>query len=76
MKMKKNKSRVGYKDGTLVGGQKKLDKNKDGQISGKDFELMKKGGRVGKKVGGRIGKMGGGMMMMKRKPLKKGGKAK
>ena len=74
--MKKNKSRVGYKDGTLVGGQTKLDKNKDGKISGKDFDLMKKGGRVGKKVGGRIGKMGGGMMMMKRKPLKKGGKAK
>ena len=30
----------------LKGGQKKLDKNKDGKISGADFKLMKKGGRV------------------------------
>ena len=28
----------------LKGGQKKLDKNKDGKISGADFKLMKKGG--------------------------------
>ena len=27
--------------GKLVGGQKKLDKNKDGKISGKDFALMR-----------------------------------
>ena len=27
----------------LKGGQKKLDKNKDGKISGADFKLMKKG---------------------------------
>ena len=29
----------------LVGGQKKLDKNKDGKISGADFKMMKKGGK-------------------------------
>ena len=28
--------------GKLVGGQKKLDKNKDGRISGEDFKLMRK----------------------------------
>jgi len=30
----------------LKGGQKKLDKNKDGIISGEDFKLMEKGGEV------------------------------
>ena len=29
----------------LKGGQKKLDKNKDGKLSGADFKLMKKGGK-------------------------------
>ena len=34
----------------LVGGQKKLDKNKDGKISGADFRMMEEGGEVkGKK---------------------------
>ena len=33
----------------LKGGQKKLDKNKDGKLSGADFKLMKKGGSVKKK---------------------------
>ena len=33
----------------LKGGQKKLDKNKDGKISGADFKLMKRGGSVKKK---------------------------
>mgnify|MGYP003154596751 CR=1 FL=1 len=33
----------------LVGGQKKLDKNKDGRISGADFKMMKKGGSAKKK---------------------------
>ena len=28
--------------GKLVGGQNKLDKNKDGRISGEDFKLMRK----------------------------------
>ena len=39
------------KDGGLVGGQKKLDKNKDGQISGADFKMMEDGGAVTKKKG-------------------------
>lgn len=30
------------KVGGLVGGQKKLDKNKDGKITGADFKMMKK----------------------------------
>jgi len=32
--------------GELHGGQKKLDKNKDGKISGTDFKMMHKGGKV------------------------------
>ena len=36
------------KAGGLVGGQKKLDKNKDGKISGADFKMMEKGGAVKK----------------------------
>jgi len=37
-------------DGGLVGGQVKLDKNKDGKISGADFKMMEDGGEVkGKK---------------------------
>tara|TARA_R100001443_G_scaffold78031_1_gene85235 strand:+ start:399 stop:1019 length:621 start_codon:yes stop_codon:yes gene_type:complete len=39
------------KDGGLVGGQVKLDKNKDGQISGADFKMMENGGAVRKKKG-------------------------
>ena len=39
------------KDGGLVGGQVKLDKNKDGKISGADFKMMEKGGAVKKKKG-------------------------
>ena len=30
--------------GGVHGGQKKLDKNKDGKISGADFKMMKNGG--------------------------------
>jgi|TARA_R100000988_G_C3927028_1_gene129551 hypothetical protein len=41
-----------YNSGQLVGGQKKLDKNKDGRISGEDFKLMSKGGRAGFRKGG------------------------
>ena len=80
--MKKNKSRVGYKAGASVEGLKEVDSKKNPGLAKLSTEVrnkmgyLKKGGRVGKKVGGRIGKMGGGMMMMKRKPLKKGGKAK
>ena len=32
--------------GGLIGGQKKLDKNKDGEISGDDFAMMEMGGKV------------------------------
>ena len=54
----------------LKGKQHKLDKNKDGKISGKDFKM---------KSGGRVKKRGGGSMM--KKPMsgrmyKKGGSAK
>lgn len=31
----------GMKKGGLTGGQKKLDANKDGQISGEDFKILK-----------------------------------
>ena len=55
----------------LKGKQHKLDKNKDGKISGKDFKM---------KSGGRVKKMGGGSMMMKQpmagRMYKKGGSAK
>ena len=34
--------------GKLVGGQKKLDKNNDGKISGDDFKMMKAGGMMKK----------------------------
>tara|TARA_R100001224_G_C3990261_1_gene139006 strand:+ start:309 stop:671 length:363 start_codon:yes stop_codon:yes gene_type:complete len=44
--------RQAVKSGGLVGGQKKLDKNKDGNISDADFAMMRKnyayGGRVAK----------------------------
>ena len=44
----------------LVGGQKKLDKNKDGRISGDDFAMMEMGGKVEKyRHGGSV--KGGGM---------------
>ena len=51
----------------LKGGQKKLDKNKDGKISGADFAMLKK-----KKK--RVQAMGGGSMMKKR--MKRGGRAR
>ena len=57
-----------YKKAGLKGGQVKLDKNKDGVISGADFKMMKKGGKKmmgGKKTmykkGGAKKMMGGGM---------------
>ena len=49
--------------GGLVGGQKKLDKNKDGKISGADFKMMKKGGKVKKMKGGGQVCRGGGAAM-------------
>jgi hypothetical protein len=49
------------KVGGLIGGQVKLDKNKDGKISGEDFAMMEMGGKVEKYgAGGNVkgGKMG------------------
>ena len=72
--------------GGLSGGQTKLDKNKDGKISGADFAMMKKGGSVKKRVKKkkRVGKMGGGSMKKRmnmggsamKKRMKRGGVAK
>ena len=66
--------------GALKGGQNKLDKNKDGKISGDDFKMMKKkGGGMMKKKGYAMGGMmkkgmaKGGMM---KKGMKKGGKVR
>ena len=57
--------------GALKGGQKKLDRNKDGKISGDDFKMMKKkGGGMMKKKG--MAKGG----MMKKKGMAKGGKVR
>ena len=51
----------------LTGNQQKLDKNKDGEISGADFQMMKGGGMVKSK-----GMAKGGMV--KPKGMAKGGK--
>ena len=57
--------------GALKGSQSKLDKNKDGKISGDDFKMMKKkGGGMMKKKG--MAKGG----MMKKKGMAKGGKVR
>ena len=40
--MRQKMKRSTYKDGKLVGGQNKLDANKDGKISKADFALLKK----------------------------------
>ena len=62
-----------YKAGGLVGGQVKLDKNKDGVLNGKDFKMMMSGGKMKKMMSG--GKMKdmmyGGKMMKKKKVLSK-----
>ena len=50
----------------LVGGQKKLDKNKDGKISGEDFKILrgeKKNTKVQKMMGGGQVCRGGGAAM-------------
>lgn len=39
------------KRGGLTGGQKKLDKNKDGKITGEDFKMMKQGYGAARKDG-------------------------
>ena len=53
-------------DGGLTGGQKKLDKNKDGKISGEDFKILrnqKKNTKVKKMKGGGQVCRGGGAAM-------------
>ena len=58
--------------GKLVGGQTKLDKNKDGKITGDDFAMLRKGNGM---AGGKMVKK----MMAKGKMVKggaKGGKKK
>jgi len=54
------KKKMGY----MSGGQSKLDKNKDGKISGADFKMMNKGGMSKK---GKSGYMYGGMTKKKKK---------
>ena len=62
------KTKKGYSKGKLVGNQAKLDKNKDGKISGEDFKMMSGGGMM-KKKGYAAGKM-------VKKGMANGGKAK
>jgi hypothetical protein len=45
------KKTFGKKSGGLTGGQKKLDKNKDGKITGEDFKMMKQGYGAARKDG-------------------------
>ena len=59
-KVKAEEMKFGGETKPLVGGQKKLDKNKDGRISGDDFAMMEMGGKVQKYGGG--GKVKGGKM--------------
>ena len=54
------KKKMGY----LSGGQKKLDKNKDGKISGADFKMMNRGGMSKK---GMSDYRGGGMFYNSKK---------
>jgi len=49
-----DKNRMNYADGELVGGQKELDKNNDGDITGEDFAILREE---------REAKQEGGMMM-------------
>lgn len=49
-----DKNRMSYADGELVGGQKELDKNNDGDITGEDFAILREE---------REAKQEGGMMM-------------
>jgi len=57
---KVKKMKLGGEAKPLVGGQFKLDKNKDGKISGEDFAKMEMGGKVKEYGGG--GKVKGGKM--------------
>jgi len=58
-------------DTMLKGGQKKLDKNKDGKISGEDFKMMKpKGAALGTLALGALGAFGAAKMLGKKKKAK------
>jgi len=59
-KVKAKGMKLGGEAKPLVGGQKKLDKNKDGRISGDDFAMMEVGGKVEEYGSG--GKVKGGKM--------------
>jgi len=55
----------------LKGKQKKLDKNKDGKISGEDFKMMKpKGAALGTLALGALGAFGAAKMLGKKKKSK------
>jgi len=73
--MAKKMKKKGFADGGLTGKQTKLDKNKDGKISGEDFKKMKGGGmaKKGYAGGGKVKKKGfnvGGMPMAGGMPAK------
>ena len=73
------KTKKGYSKGKLVGNQAKLDKNKDGKISGEDFKMMSGGGMMKKKgyaKGGMMKKKGYAAGKMVKKGMANGGKAK
>ena len=59
-------AKKGFADGGLTGKQTKLDKNKDGKISGEDFKKMKGGGMAKK------GYANGGVAKKKTKAKSKG----
>ena len=61
----------GYSRGKLVGDQTKLDKNKDGKISGDDFKMLRRGMAAGKMV-----KKGMAAGKMVKKGMANGGKTK
>jgi len=64
------KKRVKAKEGKLVGGQKSLDKNNDGKISGKDFAMMpRKKAMGGGSMKKRVKAMGGGSMKKRVKAM-------
>ena len=52
-------------EGELVGGQKKLDLNKDGDLDEKDFKML----REGKQVGGMMGNQMDSMMQREEAPV-------
>tara|TARA_R110002020_G_scaffold164222_2_gene350747 strand:+ start:1880 stop:3100 length:1221 start_codon:yes stop_codon:yes gene_type:complete len=62
-----------FAKGGLVGGQKKLDKNNDGKISGEDFKILRsmmKGGKMNYDQGGSVG--GNPMQFARLQKLKAG----